>query len=128
MRNLFASAFILTTTFLASAVCQENDCAPIQSSETSSFPNYTGKWNKPSLMTPEKSLRYHQSHNLLPSYPPPQTIIFCYSKGLMKRVLENYPMRQCDGKLNSLYFFADHPNVAIVYYGAGAPSNAMRLE
>jgi uridine phosphorylase len=95
---------------------------------TGAFPNYAGKWTMPSLMTPERSLTYHQTHNLLPSCSPPKTIIFCYSKGLMKRVMENYSMRQCDGKLKELYFFVEYPDVAIVYYGQGAPSNAMRLE
>ncbi|MBF8263627.1 MAG: uncharacterized protein HW387_1292 [Parachlamydiales bacterium] len=97
-------------------------------STVGSFPNFAGKWNKPSLMTPQRAVAYHQNLNLLPTCPPPKTVIFCYSKGLMERVLENNPMRPCDGKLKELYFFEEHPDVAIVYYGQGAPSNAMRLE
>ncbi len=100
--------------------------APV--SPPATFPNYAEKWQLPSLVTPEKSLAYHQSCNVLPSCPPPKTVIFCYNQSLMKRVLENYPMRQCDGKLRALYFFKEHPDVAIVYYGQGAPVNAMRLD
>lgn len=94
----------------------------------STFPFYQEKWGHPSLITPEKSLYYYKNLGLLPSCLPPKTIIFCYSNSLMKKVLANYRMKQCDGMLNKIYLFEDYPDVAIVHFGVGASVNAMRLD
>ena len=95
---------------------------------TNAFPNYSGKCNFPSLITPEKSLAYYKKFGLIPSCPPPKTIICCYNKKLMKEVCKTYHMHPCDGKFSELYFFDDYPDVAIANFGWGAPTNAAKLD
>ena len=92
------------------------------------FPNMPDQWRLPSLITPEKHLTFYQKTGQIPSCPPPKTIIFCYSKKLMNEVRQNYRLKQCDGKMGEIYFFADHPSAAIACFGWGAPYNAAKLD
>lgn len=92
------------------------------------YPKFKDKHQYSSLITPEKHLEHYKKVGKYPTKLPPFTVIFCYHSTFLKKVLEMYAHIQCDGCFHKLYFFADHPSVAIADFGIGAPSVAAKLE
>lgn len=93
-----------------------------------SFPHFAEKHRFRSLITPEKQLEYRKATGRYPSFPAPDTFIFCYQSRFFEDFLKTHNHTQCDGCFYKVYFLNDYPGVAIGEFGIGAPVVAQKLE
>lgn len=92
------------------------------------LPQFSEKHGYSSLITPAKVLEHRRQYGRLPSTPPPKTVIFCYQGRFLQQVLEEMPLKPCDGCFSKLHYFVDYPSVAIGDFGIGSPLIAVKME
>lgn len=95
------------------------------------FPNLKNKYAKDSMFTPNEFMAYQKKTGSYPKFDPPVGVIFCYSKSLMKYVLENHKAVKVGGfNYGEMYLLGEtNRKVAIIgNFGIGSPVVVALLE
>ncbi len=95
------------------------------------FPNFEGKHQHDSMVSPQEFLAYLKELGLYVDFDPPNALILCYQTGLIQYVLENHKTTAIDLSTRIDLYMLDEtdPPVAIAGgFGIGAPATVLRLE
>ena len=99
------------------------------------YPNFDGKHAERSLIEPERYLVYQRARGKMPTRPPPEGVILCYTQRLLAHVRTNHQVEPCDGFLPRLFYLTESgltesgPRVGVMGgFGIGAPAAAIILE
>ncbi len=94
------------------------------------FPNHPGKHREEALVTPEQSADYRESVADADVTEPPEAVVLCYSRSLMKYVTETYDGEKVGLYYGDLYVLddADHRVGVLGNFGIGAPTTAMLMD
>lgn len=58
------------------------------------FPNFEGKHAHDAFFSPHDAISYAYQNNLLPDFIPPQSVIFCYQRRLLRQILAQEEVEQ----------------------------------
>jgi uridine phosphorylase len=94
------------------------------------YPNFDGKYAERSLIEPERYLAYQRARGQMPTRPPPEGVILCYTQKLLAHVRAHHEVEPCDGFLpRLLYLVESGRRIAVMGgFGIGAPAAAVILE
>lgn len=96
------------------------------------FPNLKGKHAHEAMVSPEETIAYAKRKRLCPRFKPPKSVIFCYQKRLLKRILKSHRTTKSEGAFwfGELYLLDDtNGRVAVAAnFGIGAPVVVTILE
>lgn len=90
----------------------------------------SGKYGRPSIVSPEALAAHGVESGAYASVPPPRAAILCYHRGLARRLLEGRDHTLVPGFFGDTYLLAETAGeVALVAdFGIGAPVAAVMLE
>jgi len=88
-----------------------------------SFPIYPDKYKLPAMLTAEKMMEFRRSQGGLRNIKPPETVIFCLYKGLIKYFPLKYSSKRVNGFLGDLYLLNKKDGKVGVMgnFGIGSP-------
>jgi uridine phosphorylase len=94
------------------------------------IPQFLGKHDLESLLTPEAFLQYLKEGDRLPPQTPPKGVIICYHNSLFNFVKENHKTTQGEKFFQMLHFLDESDGqVAITHrFGIGSPAAAAVME
>ena len=95
-----------------------------------SFPNYAGKHREDALVTPEQASDYRRERTEGDPVDPPEAVVLCFSRGLMRYVTEAYDGETVGHYYGDLYVLdeTDRRVGVLGNFGIGAPTTAMLLD
>ncbi|WP_435159544.1 nucleoside phosphorylase [Haladaptatus sp. DFWS20] len=94
------------------------------------IPNLREKYGAEPLITPKEHSEYRQANTEGDMQKPPEAVILCYSKALMRYFTAEYEGREVSHYYGDLFLFADTQYTVGVmgYFGIGAPTTAMLMD
>jgi len=94
------------------------------------FPNFENKHANDSMFSPSDFLEYRKTKGKHDKFDPPEGVIFCYSRKLMKYILKRHKVRKVQMPPGEMYLINETKNkIAIIgNFGIGAPVVAAILE
>ena len=94
------------------------------------FPNFKNKQGNSPIFSPKEYMSYRKKVGKHPKFRHPKGLIFCYSRDLMKYIVENHKVTPVDGFHGVMYLLPETNNeIAIIgKFGIGAPVVATILE
>lgn len=94
------------------------------------FPNFKNKFAHDALVTPHEFLEYQKSLGNYPRIKPPDGTIICYSRSLMRYILNNHQTRKVSGFSGEMYLLKETGGRVAVTgnFGIGAPSVVTHIE
>jgi uridine phosphorylase len=95
-----------------------------------SYPNYKNKHSEKPLFQAKDFLNYQKKVGGLPNIKLPKKAIMCYSRSILKYILENYKTEEVPGFNYSIYIIntKDNPICICGNFGTGAPCSITVLE
>lgn len=87
------------------------------------YPNHKNKYAEKAVFSPCDYLDYIRKKGRCKNFKPPQGIIFCYQRSLMKHILDNHRTTSAKDYFGGLYLLDEtHGRVGILgSFGIGAP-------
>lgn len=75
------------------------------------------------VFTPQDFLNYLRQNNLMPDFPVPEGVIFCYERSLLRRILENEETEVVDFNAGELHLLKSREGSigVMARFGYGAP-------
>ncbi len=94
------------------------------------IPNFPGKHKSRPIVTPQEHVAYFRQQGLIPDFPIPESVIFCYEGNLLNRITKAEKVEQVHGVGGGFYLLTETDNRVAVSgnNGIGAPSVSMLLE
>ena len=94
------------------------------------FPNLKGKHLKDSMCSPEEFLQYKKAAWGYKGFTVPKGVIFCYSRRLLRHILEKNKARKVEGLSGEFYLLEDvNSEVGVAAnFGIGSPAAAALME
>lgn len=94
------------------------------------FPNHPDKHRGDALVTPEQASDYRREREEGDPVDPPEAVVLCYSRGLMRYVTEAYDGEEVGHYYGDLYVLdeTDRRVGVLGNFGIGAPTTAMLLD
>ncbi|MHA2251664.1 MAG: nucleoside phosphorylase [Candidatus Kariarchaeaceae archaeon] len=96
------------------------------------FPNFLDKFNEKALITPEKYLNYLKEREIYPDFDPPDGIILCYNRELLRKIIDTHNLIEKKVFMGSFYLLegqsADQSIGICGNFGIGAPIAAMLVD
>ncbi|MBX0329608.1 nucleoside phosphorylase [Oscillochloris sp. ZM17-4] len=94
------------------------------------LPQLPAKYQSPAVFEPIDHLDYFRGVGLAPSGPPPQGVIFCYQRSLLKHILAEEAPEPLPCVVGRLYPLPSTGGAVAVAaeFGIGAPAAAMLIE
>ena len=94
------------------------------------IPNFPGKHKSRPIVTPQEHVAYFRQQGLIPDFPIPESVIFCYEGNLLNRITKAEKVEQVHGVGGGFYLLTETDNRVAVSgnNGIGAPGVSMLLE
>ena len=94
------------------------------------IPNFPNKHKSRPLVTPQQHVAYFQQQGVIPDFPIPESVIFCYEGNLLDRITRTESVEQVHGVGGGFYLLTETDNRVAVSgnNGIGAPGISMLLE
>ena len=94
------------------------------------IPNFSNKHKSRPLVTPQQHVAYFQQQGVIPDFPIPESVIFCYEGNLLDRITRTENVEQVHGVGGGFYLLTETENRIAVSgnNGIGAPGVSMLLE
>ena len=94
------------------------------------IPNFPGKHKSRSIITPQQHVAYFRQQGVIPDFPIPESVIFCYEGNLLERITSSESVEQIRGVSGEFYLLTETNNRVAVSgnNGIGAPGVSMILE
>lgn len=94
------------------------------------FPNFKNKYAHDALVTPQEFLAYQKSLGNYPRIKPPEGIIICYSRSLMRYILKSHKTKKVKGFSGEMYVLKETGDrIAVIgNFGIGAPIVVTHIE
>ncbi len=94
------------------------------------IPNFPGKHKSRPIVTPQEHVAYFRQQGLIPDFPIPESVIFCYEGNLLDRITKAEKVEQVHGVGGGFYLLTETDNRVAVSgnNGIGAPGVSMLLE
>lgn len=94
------------------------------------IPNFPGKHKSRSIVTPQQHVAYFCQQGVIPDFPIPESVIFCYEGSLLDRITSVESVDQVHGLGGGFYLLTETNNRVAVSgnNGIGAPGISMLLD
>lgn len=94
------------------------------------IPNFPGKHKSRPIVTPQQHVAYFRQQGIMPNFPIPESVIFCYERNLLNRITNVENVEQVQGVGGEFYLLTETDNRVAVSgnNGIGAPGVSMILE
>ncbi len=94
------------------------------------IPNFPDKHKSRPIITPQQHVAYFRQQGVIPDFPIPESVIFCYEGNLLDRITRIESVEQVHGVGGGFYLLTETNNRVAVSgnNGIGAPGVSMILE
>ena len=94
------------------------------------IPNFPDKHKSRPIVTPQEHVAYFRQQGVIPDFPIPESVIFCYEGNLLDRITHVEKVEQVHGVGGGFYLLTETDNRIAVSgnNGIGAPGVSMLLE